>query len=132
MAAAGWVWLYIVTSALMVGAVVGQLITVGLAIAEVEHRGYIGNRLLTFVIVLLSVAVVGTVVCAANVVPSYLGRKGADRHAVLPHLKSFKERVGAVRHLRPATDEIFTDRDEGMLNELIKREESAPPKWNMF
>jgi hypothetical protein len=135
MAPAGWVWLYIVTSALMVGAVVGQLITVGLAISEAEHRGYIGNELLGFVIVILSAAVVGTVVCAANVVPSYLKQKQEADHRVLPHLESFKERVGAARQHRaefaPA-GEIFTDQDEGVLDHLMEREKNTPPKWNMF
>ena len=101
MAPTGWVWLYIVASALMVGAVVGQLVTVGLAIAEVAHQGYIGDLVLVFVLILLLAAAVGTVVCASNVVSSYLKQQQeADRHRVVPHLESFKERIGSLRHRR--------------------------------
>lgn len=136
MAPAGRVWLYIVASALMVGAVVGQLVTVGLAMAEVKHRGYIGDPLLGFVLVLLLAVGVGTVVCASSVVPSYLKQqKEADSHPVVPHLESFKERVGSLRHSRAefaTASEMFTDQDEGMLNHLIEREKNTPPKWNMF
>lgn len=136
MAPAGWVWLYIVTSALMVGAVVGQLVTVGFAMAEVKHRGYLGDLLLDFVLVLLFATVVGTVVCAANVVPSYLKQQQeADSQTVVRHLESFKERVGSLRRHGAeyaSGSEIFSDQDQNMLNHLIEREKNIPPKWNMF
>ena len=54
MAPAGPVWLFVVTSTLMVAAVVGQLFTVGLALDEVRFRGYLPNgAFLLFALLLL-------------------------------------------------------------------------------
>jgi hypothetical protein len=135
-AAVGWVWLYILTSTLMLGAVVGQLITVGLVMAEVQYRGYLPGWFLAFVVVLLVTACIGTVKCAANVVPSYLNQqREAESLQVVSHLEALKEHVvsvqGRVTEFAPGSETFGTGTQE-VLNHLIEREKEIAPNWKMF
>ncbi|MGA8620361.1 MAG: hypothetical protein WB660_17785 [Candidatus Sulfotelmatobacter sp.] len=63
--------LFLATSAVMICGVIGQLITVGLAIAEVRFRGYITFASMAVIIGLLVIAGVGAIVSAIRTAGSY-------------------------------------------------------------
>jgi hypothetical protein len=135
MAPAGPVWLFVLTSTLMVGAVVGQLFTVGLAMDEVRFRGYLSNGAFLLFALLLVVAGIGAFVSATRVVPSYFKQMDKpEEKQFVRQLESFKKRVtslrGDVAALAPG-QETLNDQDDNLLDHLIAREQ-MPPKWNMF
>jgi hypothetical protein len=135
MAPAGPVWLFVLTSALMVGAVVGQLFTVGLAMDEVRFRGYMGSGAYFLFALLLAVAGIGAFVSATRVVPSYFKQMDKpEEEQFVRRLESLKERVtslhGHVAALAPG-QETLNDQDDKLLDHLIAREQ-MPPKWTMF
>lgn len=135
MAPAGPVWLFVLTSTLMVGAVVGQLFTVGFAMDEVRFRGYLSNGAFLLFAILLVVAGIGAFVSATGVVPSYFKQKDKPEEAqFVQQLESFKKRVtslrGDVAALAPG-QETLNDQDDNLLDHLIAREQT-PPKWIMF
>jgi hypothetical protein len=135
MAPVGPVWLFALTSALMVGAIVGQLLTVGLAMDEVRFRGYLSDGAFLLFTLLLGVAGIGAFVSATRVVPSYfkLMDKPEEKQFVR-QLESFKKRVSSLRgHVAALApeQETLTDQDDNLLDHLIAREQ-MPPKWVMF
>lgn len=135
MAPAGPVWLFVLASTLMVGAVVGQLLTVGLAMDEVRFRGYLSNGAFFLFALLLCVAGIGAFVSATRVVPSYFKQMDKpEEKQFVRQLESFKKRVtslrGHVAALAPGKESL-NDQDDNLLDHLIAREQ-MPPKWNMF
>lgn len=135
MAPAGPVWLFVLASTLMVGAVVGQLLTVGLAMDEVRFRGYLSNGTFLLFALLLVVAGIGAFVSATRVVPSYFKQMDKpEEKQFVRQLESFKKRVtslrGDVAALAPG-QETLNDQDDNLLDHLIAREQ-MPPKWIMF
>jgi len=128
------VWFFLLTSALMVGAVIGQLITVGLAMDEVRFRGYLSWGTFLVFIVLLGAAGVGAFFAAVGVVPASFQEKGVPKEQVVQQLNTLRNRVAAIhRHVDSFApgQEPLDDQDMILLERLIAREQ-APPKWTMF
>ncbi|MBB5057417.1 hypothetical protein HDF16_002123 [Granulicella aggregans] len=129
LASVGWVWLYILTSTLMVGAVVGQLLTVGLVMAEIGYRGYLGCGVLTFFEILIAIACIGAFICAIFVAPRYLEQQSDVQQKLVPQLKSLGERYKSMEQHVAGFAPIEADRI--LIDHLINREE-VPPRWTMF
>jgi hypothetical protein len=135
MAPAGPVWLFVLTSTLMIGAVIGQLFTVGLAMDEVRFRGYLSDGAFRVFAIFLFVAGIGAFVSATRVVPSYFKQRDElGKKPLVRQLESFKQRVTTLRGHAAALapeQETVNDHDENLLDELIAREQ-MPAKWTMF
>lgn len=65
-------WLLVVVAALMTGAVIGQLFTVGLAVAELQFRGAVGVSVAFGMEGILGLGAIGTVICALRTVKACL------------------------------------------------------------
>ena len=129
------VWFFLLTSALMMGAVVGQLFTVGLAMDEVRYRGYLSRGTFSVFAILLGLAGIGAFAAAIGVVPAYFKQKDTPEQTQLAEkLSSLKRRVvsmrGSIAESAPVQEPINDD-DIYLLDHLIARDQ-APPKWTMF
>lgn len=132
-ASIGTVGLFLATSAVMVCAVLGQLITVGLAFAEVRFRGYIGYAPVAVMISLLLVAGVGTIVSAERT-GSYLGQ-GSGSIPTSHDLRNIGEKVKSLtpeESLGSARSSAFTPTEQRTFEHLMGRAKTAPRTWNMF
>ena len=135
MAPAGPVCLFVLTSALMVGAVVGQLFPVGLAIDEIRFHGYLSSGTVPLFAFLPLFAGIGAFLSAIRVVPSYFKQMDKpEEKEFVRQLESFKTRVTSlhdhVAALVPGQETLNTE-DANLLDHLIAREQ-MPPKWTMF
>jgi hypothetical protein len=134
-ASVGTVGLFLATSALMIGAAVGQLITVGFAIAEIEFRGYIGCATTVAIFVLLAGAGVGTIVCAVITIRSYLKQDPEKARQSIDHLRSIGHKIAGLRsgaERYSAASELFTDQDGNAIERVIERHQPELRTWNMF
>lgn len=124
-------WLLLVVVALMTGAVIGQLFTVGLAVAELWFRGAVGDVVAWAVEGLLALAAVGTVVCAGRTVSACLAEEPqgdeTDRSLKSLRLKLASSLVGGV----PVASEAVTQNEMDAL-EGMARERKPAPVWRMF
>jgi hypothetical protein len=129
------VWFFLLTSALMMGAVVGQLFTVGLAMDEVRYRGYLSSGTFSVFAILLGFAGIGAFTAAIGVVPAYFKRKDTpEQRQLAEKLGSLKRRAVSMRgYIAEAApvQEPLNDDDIYLLDHLIAREQ-MPPKWTMF
>lgn len=131
----GTVGLFLATSAFMIGAAVGQLITVGFAIAEIEFRGYIDRVTMMVMLVLLAGAAVGTIVCAVSTIRSYLEQDPEKARQSIDHLRSVAHKIVGLRsggERYSTTSELFTDQDENAIERVIERHPPELRTWNMF
>ena len=129
------VWFFLLTSALMMGAVVGQLFTVGLAMDEVRYRGYLSCGTFNVFTILLGFAGIGAFAAAIGVVPAYFKQKDTpEQRQLAEKLGSLKRRAVSMRgYIAEAApvQEPLNDDDIYLLDHLIAREQ-APQKWTMF
>lgn len=126
-------WLLLVVVALMTGAVVGQLFTVGLAIAELSFRGAVGNAVSWAVWVLLALAAIGIVVCAGKTASTCLAAE-SNQDATNQHLRSLgsklaTSRQGPVRE-GGAGEAVTSDEIDAL--ERITQERRTPAVWRMI
>jgi hypothetical protein len=134
-ASVGTVRLFLATSALMVGAAVGQLITVGFAIAEIEFRGYIDCATMVAIFVLLAGAGFGTIVCAVITIRSFLKQDPESAPQSIDHLRSIGHKIASLRsgaERYSAVSELFTNQDGDAIEHLIERHQPELRTWNMF
>jgi hypothetical protein len=129
------VWVFLLTSSLMMGAVIGQLFTVGFAMDEVRYLGYLSRGAFTVFAILLGFAGIGAFAAAIGVVPAYFKQKDTpEQKQLVEKIASLKRRAVAMRgytaEAAPA-QEPLNDDDINLLDHLIAREQ-APPKWTMF
>lgn len=126
-------WLLLVVVALMTGAVIGQLFTVGLAVAELWFRGVMGDIVVWGAEGLLVLVAVGTVVCAGRTVSACLAdepeKDETDRSLQSLQLKlaSRYRIVGGV----PVASELVTQNEMDAL-EGMARERKPAAVWRMF
>jgi hypothetical protein len=126
-------WLLLVVVALMTGAVIGQLFTVGLAVAELWFRGAVGDIAAWGVEGLLALAAVGTVVCAGRTVSACLA-EGPEEDETDRHIRSLRLKlaspyrfVGGVSVASETVTQNEMDALEGMA-----RERKPAAVWRMF
>jgi hypothetical protein len=134
-ASVGTVGLFLATSALMIGAAVGQLVTVGFAIAEVEFSGYIGCATMMAILVLLAVAGAGTVACAIITIRTFLKQDSEQARQSIDQLRSIGHKVAGLRsgvERYSAASELFTDQDGKAIDRAIERHQPELHTWNMF
>jgi uncharacterized membrane protein YciS (DUF1049 family) len=134
-ASIGTLGLFLGTSALMIGAAVGQLITVGFAIAEVEFRGYIGCATMMAILVLLVVAGAGTIACAIITIRSYLKEDSKQARQSIDHLRSIGHKIAGLRsgvERYSSASELFNDKDGDAIDRVIERHQPELRTWNMF
>jgi len=130
----GTIGLFLATSALMVCAVLGQLITVGLILAEVRFRGYIGYAPLTVMLCLLLIAGIGTVVSAART-GSYLRRESESVVPPTEHLKSIGKKVAELspkKAFSAVRSNVFTPEERQTFEHLMGASGTELPAWKMF
>jgi hypothetical protein len=135
MAPVGTVGLFLGTSALMIGAAVGQLLTVGFATAEVEFRGYINCTTLIVVLVLLLVAGAGTIASAIITIRFYLKQDPVKARQSIGHLQSIGQKIAGLRsgvEHYSAASELFTDRDRDAIDRAVEQHSPELRTWNMF
>jgi hypothetical protein len=134
-ASAAPVWFFLLTSALMVGAVVGQLFTVGLAMDEVRYRGYLSLGTFSMFAILLGGAGIGAFAAALGVVPAYFKQRDMpEPKQLVEKLSSLKRRATSMRGYVPEAvpeQQPLNDEDIILLDHLIAREQ-VPAKWTMF
>lgn len=131
----GSVGLFLATSALMIGAVVGQLITVGLAIAEIKFRGYIGPAPEVVILCLLAVAGIGTIVSAVSTIRPYLTQKPDQVAPSVEHLRSIGHKFASLQPeaaFRSADSELFSDQDRNVIEHVVKGAQPEMRSWKMF
>jgi hypothetical protein len=134
-ASVGTVTLFLATSALMIGAAIGQLITVGFAIAEIEFRGYIGCATMIPILLLLAAAGFGTIVCAVTTIRSYLDQEAKKDSPAIQQLQSIGHKIAGIRSgaERDLTaSEVFTDKDREAIDHVVQRNQPALRTWSMF
>lgn len=131
----GTVGLFLGTSALMIGAAVGQLLTVGFAIAEVEFRGYIDCSTLIVILILLFVAGAGTVACAIITIRFYLKQDSVKACQSIGHLQSIGHKIAGLRsgvERYSAASELFTEQDRDAIDRAVEQHQPKLRTWNMF
>jgi hypothetical protein len=130
----GSIRLFLATAALMICAVLGQLITVGLAIAEVQFRGYIAYAPLTVMLCLLLVAGTGTIVSAAKT-GSYLGQESESVAPTSDHLQSVGKKVMSIspgKAFGSARSDQFTPLEQQTFEHLMGESKTELRAWRMF
>jgi hypothetical protein len=126
-------WLLLLVVALMSGAVIGQLFTVGLAVAELWFRGAVGDVVKWCVEGLLVLAGVGTVVFAGRTVSACLAiepeedETGRSLQSLQLKLASPSRLVGGV----PVASEAVTQNEMDALKG-VARERKPAAVWRMF
>jgi hypothetical protein len=131
----GSVGLFLATAALMICAVLGQLMTVGLAIAEVRFRGYIGIAPMVVMLCLLLVAGIGTILSAARTIGSYLGQTPESVRPSSEHLQSIVDKFAS---LSPGTafgsagSDLFSAPERQTIERLMGRPKPELRTWRMF
>jgi hypothetical protein len=131
----GSVGLFLATAALMICAVLGQLITVGLAFAEIRFRGYIGWGPLAAMLCLLLVAGIGTILIAARTIGSYLGQTSESVGPSSEHLQSIVEKFASLSNgaaLGSAGSELFTAHERQTIERVTGRPKTELRTWTMF
>jgi hypothetical protein len=126
-------WLLLVVVALMTGAVIGQLFTVGFAVAELWFRGVVGNVVRWGVEALLAVAAVGTVVCAGRTVRACLTEE-PEEDETDRQVRSLKLKLSSAHSLPRSAgmaSEMIT-RDEMDALDGMARERKPAAVWRMF
>jgi hypothetical protein len=132
----GSVGLFLATAALMICAVLGQLMTVGLAIAEIRFRGYIGGAPMVVMLCLLLVAGIGTIFSAIRTIGSYLGDEAEFVGPSSEDLRSIGQKFSSISPgaaLKSADSDMFTARERKTIQHVMgggpKREIRM---WRMF
>jgi hypothetical protein len=126
-------WLLLVVVALMTGAVMGQLFTVGLAVAELWFRGAVGDVVTWGVEGLLALAAVGTVVCAARTVRACLAEE-PEEDDTARHVRSLRFKFASPHRFlvgEGIAHEAVT-RDELDALDGMARERKPAAVWRMF
>jgi len=130
----GKLGLFITTAGFMVGAVIGQLVTVGLAVAEIQFRGYINDPTMIGFLALLLAAVVGTLLYAYKSARSYLDQMQPEEDT-RRDVESILAKVASGHRLERfdwnGAPEL-TSPEKKTLDHLVKKHGPAIPKWNMF
>lgn len=130
----GKLGLFLTTAAFMVGAVIGQLVTVGLAVAEIQFRGYINDPTMTGFLALLLAAVVGTLLYAYKSARSYLDQMQPEEDT-RRDVESILAKVASGHRLERfdwnSAPEL-TSPEKKTLDHLVKKHGPTIPKWNMF
>ena len=131
----GTVGLFLATSATMICAVIGQLITVGFAVAEVRFQGYISSATMSVIIVLLGIAAIGAVVNAARIICSYLSQRSKPAGMPSVHLRSIVEKLSSISP-ETAFDrknaDLFSDHERQTIENLVGFDKSGVRSWTMF
>jgi hypothetical protein len=131
----GSMGLFLATSALMIGGVIGQLFVVGLAMAEIEFRGYIGSASMVVILCLLGVAGIGTIVSAVLTIRSFLAQKPAPATPSSEHLRAIGHKFASL-HPEAAVGlvnpELFSDQDRKVIEHVVKGPQQELRSWKMF
>jgi hypothetical protein len=131
----GSVWLFLATSALMICAVIGQLITVGFAIAEVRFQGYISFGPMVVIVVLLAVAGIGAIVSAGTTIWSYVGNGSEPTGVPTDHLRSIVDKFSSIppdTALNSKVSDLFTDHERQTIENLVGVPKRGIRAWKMF
>jgi hypothetical protein len=131
----GSVGLFLATSALMIGAVIGQLITVGLAIAEIRFRGYIGSAPMAVILCLLAVAGFGTIVSAVSTIRSYITPKPVRVGPSREHLRSISQKFASIQPeaaFESTESDLFSDQDREVIEHVARGPQPEMHSWKMF
>lgn len=136
--ASGSVRLFLVTSALMIVAVAGQLITVGLAIGEVKFRGSLNWPAAIFIFCLLVTAGVGTIVVAVRTLNTLLKAllpPAQDSYPPKEHLGDIAKKIASA-HLEAAVSgdrpNLFTAEDRQAVQHVMGLQEPMLQSWKMY
>jgi hypothetical protein len=120
---------------MMICGVIGQLITVGFAIAEVRFRGYINFASMAVIIGLLVIAGVGAIVSAIKTAGSYLGKRSEPAGLSSDHLRSIVEKFSSISpetaFARKGSD-LFTPHERQTIENLVGGPKPGLQTWRMF
>lgn len=134
----GNVGLFLVTSALMIVAVTGQLITVGLAIGEVRFRGGLNWPAAIFILCLLAAAGVGTIVIAVRTLDTLLEVPPHPPDRPRPpkeHLHDIARKIASFQPEAAVSGDssnLFTAEDRQAVQHVMGIREPALQTWKMF
>jgi hypothetical protein len=131
----GSVWLFLATSAIMICAVIGQLITVDFAIAEVRFQGYISFGPMVVIVVLLAVAGIGAIVSAGTTIWSYVGNGSEPAGVPTDHLRSIVDTFSSIppdTALNSKVSGLFTDHERQTIENLVGLPKPGMRTWKMF
>jgi hypothetical protein len=126
--------LFLATSAVMICGIIGQLITVGFAIAEIRFRGYINFVSMAVILALLVIAGVGAIVSAIGTAGSYLGKRPEPAGLSSDHLRSIVDKFSSISpetaFARKGSD-LFTAHERQTIENLVGGPKRVQT-WRMF
>jgi hypothetical protein len=131
----GQVWLFIITSALMILAVVGQLITVGFVFLEIECHGYFERIPTIMFLCLIAAAGCGAIAYALRIPKMYINHQTIRDAVRAEEIKNLGDKFKSLRTrgtaIEPEADR-FTPADLEAIGRLSAQLQPEFHPWKMF